>query len=214
MPNWKLRKKQSNKIIQNLSNNIFYLLLAIFISFSIQCNKDSSIYNLLNEHLNKYPEMTVQDIYKLLYQSTFGVKHLLTDTLKARDYLLKEYNEINASDEPLLENISIDNEVVRVNLRSFKNKKLNIDKLFEVMLISAEEIKGETNEFKKCWQAFESLVKSNEFNFKIDTVVSYYDLIATIPKEVHHSKEFIELYKPHYRVVIKNVFLKYFPEAK
>ena len=105
---------------------IKYLSCILPLLFINNCsNKSDDLLNLILEHQNKYPKMEVQDVYKLLYQSVFGVKHLLKDTAMSHLYLIEEFNSVESKNEPLFENISLKNDVVRVNLKSFKYKNLS-----------------------------------------------------------------------------------------
>ncbi|MBN2601424.1 MAG: hypothetical protein JXR87_05495, partial [Candidatus Marinimicrobia bacterium] len=83
---------------------------------------------ILNQHLEKYPDMQATDIYKLIYQGICGPGHLGADTEMIRKYLDQELSEVDINpDLPLMENISPDSEFVRVNLKKFKSLKLPDD---------------------------------------------------------------------------------------
>lgn len=40
--------------------------------------------------LDRYPEATLQDIYKTMFQDRFGTAHLLSERSVVRDYIAKE----------------------------------------------------------------------------------------------------------------------------
>ena len=46
---------------------------------------------MLLEHYHKYPKLQIQDIFKFIYQSSFGCEHLVTDLVGATEYIKKEY---------------------------------------------------------------------------------------------------------------------------
>ena len=49
--------------------------------------------NLLIEHYKKYPDMQIQDIFKFLFQSSFGCEHLIADPSATTDYIRREAAE-------------------------------------------------------------------------------------------------------------------------
>jgi hypothetical protein len=191
---------------------IYFALISVFLS---ACSPDIfNMNNILIEHKTKYELMTVQDTYKLMYQSVFGIKHLLHDTTASKKYLNEEINSIEPKDEPLFENISPNGDVIRINLKSFKYRRLNPDILFEVMKISAREINGKNNQFEENWKSFEKAVIEKSIRFSKEELDSFSFKIGNEIKEMHHSPVYVKKYKPAYRVVKKDVFLKYFPETK
>jgi hypothetical protein len=192
-----------------------YLLLLFCLFTFFSCNPSSSKFEkLLKEHKSKYEFIRVQDVYKLLYQSVFGIKHLLHDTLMSKKYLYEEYNSIEPKDEPLMENISTDGSIIRINLKSFKLRNLSLENLFEIMKISADSINGENGQFEKYWKEFNEYIIKEDINFKKGEFDAFPYRVGDSKKEMHHSVIYVEKYKPSYRVVKKDIFLKYFPEQK
>jgi hypothetical protein len=196
--------------------NIFKVIFiyAILISVNSCSTTSNNLVDLISRQKHNYPEITVQDVYKLLYQSVFGVKHLLMDTVMSKKYLWQEYESITPKDEPLFENISLDGSIVRINLKSFKHKNLSLEQLLKVMKLSAESINGDPSEFKKYWDEYERMVINKELSFNIEEIRKYREKITPHPPEEHHSEIYIQRYSPSYRVVKKELFLRYFPEIQ
>ena len=158
------------------------------------------------------PDLEVVDVYKMLFQSVFGIKHILHD--KAKRHLEEELStlEMNkSSDESLIENISVDNVMVRVNLRPFKMRGLSSDKLFSAMVTSAKETKGTQKAFLKLWNRFKSLVEAGRLSFDRSSLE---DFDKRVKKEnyplYHHSERYRRSYNPAYRVVKREVFKRIF----
>lgn len=100
-------------------------------------NKGHDVEGLIRRHLDRRPHMRATDIYKLLYQGVFGVGHLLGES--ARQRLEAEARTLNLDDhfeEPLIEEVSADGAMLRVNLRPFLRRRLQLDGLFSAMLES------------------------------------------------------------------------------
>ena len=158
------------------------------------------------------PDLQVVDIYKMLFQSVFGIQHILHD--KAKRYLQEELSTLKmlkSSDEPLIENISIDNVMVRVNLRPFRMRGLSSDKLFLAMIASAKEPMGTQEAFLKLWNRFKSLVEAGKLNFDESSLE---DFDKKVKREnyppYHHTERYRRSYRPAYRVVKREVFKKIF----
>lgn len=167
----------------------------------------SELRSLILEHVERRPESKVRDIYKLLYQGVFGVGHVISD--RAWGVLVEEVNRINLnehSEDPLLEQVSPDGSMVRVNLRQFVNKVGDLKRLYDVMMKSGEH-KGDACLFLDYWSGFKEMVKNGEVEFSMDDIEALDRLIrAEGVKPMHHTESYREAYYPAYRVVLKPVF--------
>jgi len=145
--------------------------------------------------------MEAVDVYKLLFQGVFGVGHLMHG--EARHRLQSEAEGLDLDeqpDEPLIEEISIDGDMVRANLRPYLRRKLPLDKLFEAMKASSPENGAE--EFLRAWKTFRALVDTDRLNFPKEDVeeLSQGLGLGEIPAR-HHSEAYRKAYSPAYRVV-------------
>jgi hypothetical protein len=164
---------------------------------------------LIKNHLERYPQLQIQDVYKMLYQGEFGVGHIIDDLGTAKNYLNSELEQVTAdSTEPLWEYISPDSDMVRINLRPFKAKSLDSDKLIQAMWKTARMVVGDTTRFNQNWKIFVQGIKRGLLPFSAPNASSFWQRmqINRFPA-VHHSKEYQEAYHPAYRV-IKAEYLK------
>ncbi|UCE29695.1 MAG: hypothetical protein JSV85_02975 [Candidatus Bathyarchaeota archaeon] len=167
---------------------------------------------LVRQHQELRPSLEVVDVYKMLYQGVFGVQHILHS--KARRILEEEMSALETSEfrkEPLIESISIDNLMVRINLRQFKMRGLSSDDLYLAMVRSARERKGTRKAFLRLWNQFESAVKAGKLNFKRSSLEEFRKKVKkeSFPP-YHHSERYRRLYRPAYRIVKSEVFKKIF----
>jgi len=168
-----------------------------------------SVKQLVEYHQQLRPQLQVLDVYKMLYQANLGVEHLLTDTAEVRRYLLNELATMDTTDrgEQLIERISTSDEIVRINLRPFRQLKLDPDKLIRVMFRSASETKPDTEGFSHDWSEFSSLVRYDFLEFPMKDVEEWDVRVAAGNLQpVHHSWQYSDSYKPAYRVVWRSVF--------
>jgi len=89
----KKSQKKNQKIdkLANLTISVFFLniliissvlILVFFIFGQTPDDKPSGWRTLIAEHLNRYPAMQPADVYKLVYQGTFGPAHLGNDSIQ------------------------------------------------------------------------------------------------------------------------------------
>lgn len=204
--------------IQNIQLKIIFIfIIAGFLlltcgKVNIDENKEGWM-NLILEHLNRYPEMEVQDLYKFIYQATLGPAHLGTNEKIILSYLNREIESINADPEiDLVENISPSGKYVRINLKKFKDKSGNIKLLANVIALSAKEKVlseriplGNMEILNKRWEMVARMVDSGDLPFDREEFRQFSDFIISNKSEIpHHSKKYRECYSPSYRVVLKN----------
>jgi hypothetical protein len=159
-------------------------------------------------HKEARPEMRARDAYKFLYQGVFGVGHIMGPG--AWDYLQKETTGIDLNDQlgdPLMESVSLDGSVVRVNLRPYMREGYLLNHLMEAMRNS--EVTGDPVQFVEIWDAFAELVWSGKLDFEhneVDAINTSLD--RNNPQPQHHTPQYREAYHPTYRVVRRREILK------
>ena len=175
---------------------------------------DEAVVGSVKEQGKLHKNVGIQDVYKLLFQGVMGVAHILRDRERAWRWLVEEFEGLDASEflgEPLLERVSADGSVVRLNLRPFKRVGLCLERLFEVMLRSAEMIKTDKMGFVRVWKRFIELVKAGKLDFDYERLIEFDGMVrAGGYPPVHHSKEYVEANKSAYRVVQKKAYQEIF----
>ena len=160
------------------------------------------------------------DIYKCLHQGEFGVAHTVDDPDRFRDRLHHELQGIRpASDEPVLENVSIDGSIMRVNLRPYRalfaeNTHKACDLLTEACLESVAIHKGNSERFLMVLDGFRDLNKTGElvagnivYAFPSEMVDRFFKEVGDLARRLgeipvfSHSPVYRRLNSPSYRVV-------------
>lgn len=160
---------------------------------------------LIQDHLNRYPLMQVQDVYKMLYQGEFGVKHIIDNPEAARQYLDIELEQVTEDESELLwEVVAPDGSMIRINLRPFKVNNLDPDNLWQAMLMTAETVTGDSTKLVDYWQQLMLAIEEDVLPFSGQEA---YVFLQTIQEHglpaVHHSETYQEAYQPAYRVIAK-----------
>jgi len=169
---------------------------------------------LIAYHKRLHPSLIGQDVYKVLFQGTMGLQHIMNDKEKAFTELKKEFQRIKPdciTDEELIEHVNIDGTVVRVNLRPYKRKFSDIEPLFNSMVQSAENFIPDREKLIKLWERFKTLVQKGELDFYYKEVLAFErDVKAQENTIIRHSEIYSRREKPSYRIVLISVFKKLF----
>jgi hypothetical protein len=185
---------------------IFFISGIYLTIFALQgCHQpDNEIRQAVINQLQRYPESTLQDIYKSFFQDEFGPGHLLSDTAGAREYLEYELSQMTSSGNYMAEPCGTGKNFYRVPLDLVKDGKVPFDRFFEVFMESAASFKiPDIESWKKKWN--EILVVIEGMNLKIPNFDedrnALKDMLNQGETAVHHSRKYEELYKPHYRII-------------
>ncbi len=164
--------------------------------------------SLIQYHQQAKKNFAIEDAYKLIYQSVFGGGHILANPYKAWKELKNEFAVAELlNDEPLFEDISIIQELIRINLRPYKKSGGSPEALFELILVSAREHQGSKTNFCKLWYLFIRLVEKEVLSFDKQKLIIFDKKLNTINyPPVHHSTAYREANMPSYRI-IKKAFL-------
>ncbi|MDZ7289632.1 MAG: hypothetical protein ONB44_10615 [candidate division KSB1 bacterium] len=168
-------------------------------------NEQSAFRDLMSAQLQRYPAMQVQDLYKLVFQAALGNEHLMTDSARIHDYLIQELESIPASsDEPLLQEISPDGEVVRLNLRPFKAQQGDHRVLFQAMMQTARTFQKSQERLERFLRYLEQMAASGAISFDAQAMHSFFhEMRDKGYPAVHHSAIYEEKYAPAYRVILR-----------
>jgi len=162
----------------------------------------SGVENLIRAHFERRPLMRAKDAYKLLHQGVFGVGHIMGDESWA--WLKAEAEGLDLEeqpDEPLLEEVSADDSMVRVNLRPYLRRGLPLERLFSAMKKTAG-LGGSPRDFLEAWTLFKTLANSGEIGIdKAEMDELDEGLRSGGCRPQHHSDAYRDAYHPAYRVV-------------
>lgn len=159
--------------------------------------------------LQRYPDATLQDVYKSFFQDYFGVAHLLAEREKVKSYIEYETNSATEFDSTLYEPCGWRGNFVRVNLLAIKKGYIDSNALTDAFIKSREascdSVTGEwLDEWQQIMEATRRAAPAME-NFERDSALIAKNL-AEGKYMMHHSRQYNEYYHPHYRIIHKDVF--------
>jgi len=157
----------------------------------------------LLEQIKLHPSIMPRDVVKLCYQSAFGAEHLLSDLVAAEEYLKREIASVEKSGDSLFEFVSDD--ICRINLSAWKEKKLPIDWLFNMFVMTASASGDDNGDviFRQNIDEVNSMAQSAELPFSADEWRNFYeDYEKGGVRAIHHSDQYRASENPSYRIVL------------
>lgn len=156
---------------------------------------------LLAEHLARYPQMQLQDILKLLYQSEFGCGHLIGDPEGSLAALKAEWADApDMEQQPVFEPIG--NGFGRLHLAAAKKAGLSVMDVHSAFMKSAALLCGCAAGYLERARGLSALIDQGLLPFdqaELDDALLRWQ-VAGEPL-FRHSAQYREAYQPHYRVM-------------
>ena len=158
---------------------------------------------LLGHHLQRYPLMQLDDIYKLLQQAALGAGHALDDLRTLRGHFDAELASMGSGpEEPVADAISPDGRLARIHLRAYLDAGHPTDALFDAFVQTAREYPPAPDKLVKFCGCVADLAAAGGIAFDQSEVAQYFGKIARDGYPiVRHSAAYRKAYKPAYRVV-------------
>lgn len=163
---------------------------------------------ILLKHYNKYPELSIEDVLKLLHQSSFGCEHMISSPEAVLGYIEREAEEIKSCGDELVE--PLDGNYSRVHL-GYLGCGLSAKTLARLFFMSARREDNGTRELEEKLIVAREMVSLGELPFAPD------DFEGALNEwksrgygALHHSEAFRAAYHPSYRV-ISNDYVPFLP---
>ena len=185
-------------------------LLSGLLLLSVACHHPQpSPEAFVRGYFEKYPEATLQDIYKGSFQDVFGPAHILTDRQAVIRYIESELKASTSFEEDDYQPCGWQGNFYQVNLKVIADGRVPMDVFVDAFMASANGIDTTlTPAFVKDWQELQQAVRT--VRPQLEGYREDSTLLAHLLKEgkyvVHHSRMFNEHYHPHYRIIRRDLF--------
>ena len=185
-------------------------LLSGLLLLSVACrHPQPSPEAFVRGYFEKYPEATLQDIYKGSFQDVFGPAHILTDRQAVIRYIESELKASTSFEEDDYQPCGWQENFYQVNLKVIADGRVPMDVFVDAFMASANGIDTTlTPAFVKDWQELQQAVRT--LRPQLEGYREDSTLLAHLLKEgkyvVHHSRKFNEHYHPHYRIIRRDLF--------
>jgi hypothetical protein len=165
---------------------------------------DAAFDRILVHHVARYPRLEVQDLYKLIFQASFGSEHAVADCEAARGGLEREIRALlHGSDEPLVDPIAPDGRLVRINLRPYLAARGDLAALLRAFVRTARQYHGAEATLQRYWSIVEQLAATGLLPFARAELQQFFaKMQAQGFPAVHHSAAYTTAYHPAYRLAL------------
>lgn len=171
-------------------------------------NKREETRNALRQHCEKYPKLAVTDIFKFIYQSSFGCEHLVSDVTSVKAYLCKESEGARSTVGDWVE--PLDGDYCRVHLDYLK-EGLSPDTFAMLFVLSAEHVEDGKERLEEKLALLLELARSKEVPFSEEEVENALEKWRGEGYPAcHHSEVFRARYAPAYRL-LKKEYVRFLP---
>ena len=180
------------------------ILLFAFGNADPPSSEEVSFRSILTDQITRYPKLELQDLYKLIYQAAMGSEHAVSDTDMVHTSLERELEALtDGPAEPVIENISPDSRLVRINLRPYFAAKGDRSALITAFVRTANEYKGSDCQLRRYWSYAERMAADGELPFTYAALERFFsEMQAQGFPAVHHSTTYASAYHPAYRVIV------------
>ena len=123
----------------------------------------------------RHPQMTGQDLRKLVYQASFGCDHLLRNKKQFEQDLCQEWNKLKVSkntQEYPLQVIDPFGKTARLHLSPCKLLELSLDELV-AFLAGQPSKKGDKEAFDRLWTYLIALAGERKIPFSVDELAGF-----------------------------------------
>ncbi len=163
---------------------------------------------LLIDYCKRYPKLQIQDIFKFLYQSSFGCEHLVSSLDSVKEYIFNEYTASDFYNEDEIE--QLDGDYVRLPL-TYIDKGLSINTFSKLFVASSKKEINGLESLQQKLDLTEELILNNLIPFsKEDFIKAKAEWQIKGYPAIHHSETYRKNYNPSYRVISKE-FVKFLP---
>jgi len=162
---------------------------------------------ILLTHAKRYSKWEVKDLYKLIHQAAMGSEHAITDEAGARNWLYQEIAHLkNGVDEPLIDPISPDQQIVRVHLRPFLSHQLQPEQLLQAFIGTARTVRQSREKLIEYASIAIQLAREGKIQFEESQAAEYFEKMRAIHfPAIHHSDKYERNYHPAYRVIARDL---------
>lgn len=162
----------------------------------------------IRRHCEQYPQLSVTDVFKFIYQSSFGCEHLVSDVEKVKEYICKEAEAACPATGDLTE--PLDGDYCRVHLDYLK-EGLSADTFAKLFVLSAEHVENGKELLDEKLDLLTGLARDGALPFSLKEVEREIERWRSEGcPACHHSEAFRAAYAPAYRLM-KKEYVKYLP---
>lgn len=224
-------KKQKGGITISLPDNLALDKGVFVVEMRYPAADKEAMGKSVKEFLQRYPQATLQDVYKNSFQDYFGPAHIMAKREGVLKYLNLELQqmkkeqkgqsvqkeEVGKSGEQAGEKLSgrkyytpcgWRNNYFQLSLEVIEDGLLTIDEFADAFMAGGGGEPDVTDEWLQEWEQLKKIVKKVAPKIKgyKEDALKIDALLKEKKYVVHHSKSYEDAYLPHYRIIRRDVF--------
>lgn len=176
------------------------------------CSEDTEskqIENAVKALVSQYPEATLQDVYKSFYQERFGPGHMIPNAENARNYLMSEMEQASENTGAYYEPTGSEGKYVRIYLNAVSDGRISAEQLLDAFVESANHVEPRSDKWADQWANIVNVIEKKQLPVVAnDELKQLLKECSEQEEAVHHSETYEKVYRPHYRIVERNIFDK------
>ena len=176
----------------------------------VACTEDresQQIVEAVKTLVSQYPEATLQDVYKSFYQERFGPGHMIPNVENARNYLMSEMEQASENSGAYYEPTGSEGKYIRVYLNAVADGKISAEQLLDAFVESANNVEPRSDKWADQWANIVKVIEEKQLPVAANDELK--QLLKTYSEQdeaVHHSEAYNQAYRPHYRIVERDIF--------
>lgn len=166
-------------------------------------DEEIKFWHILVNQVSRYPQLEPRDLYKLAHQAALGSEHALTDQVGVRRWLERELVEMGPGpDDPLLDPISADGQIVRLHLRPYLAAGGDLAVLLDAFVRTAQEFHGSVETLRRYLRYAVKIDLVGDLPFTLGAMLEFFARMENLGfPAAHHSEQYEHAYHPAYRVI-------------
>ena len=214
-----MKKSQTRVNFMRLTMRIVLICWLVIGNGAVMLGQSlEAVERVVKWQLENYPESRLTDLYKNFFQDKFGPGHMVADTASAGAYIRRELalmrsesggKVVGLTQREVAEITGWEGKFVRVDMAVIDmgiiSYKIFSDAFFES---SRSHILPDVKEWANEWFLIEKIIKdiAPQINgFEEDSALLR-KLLGNGEYVVHHSREYSEAYRPHYRLIKREIW--------
>lgn len=189
---------------------LLVICLTIVAMCFVACTEDresQQIVEAVKTLVSQYPEATLQDVYKSFYQERFGPGHMIPNVENARNYLMSEMEQASENTGAYYEPTGSEGKYIRVYLNAVADGKISAEQLLDAFVESANNVEPRSDKWADQWANIVKVIEEKQLPVAANDELK--QLLKTCSEQdeaVHHSEAYNQAYRPHYRIVERDIF--------
>lgn len=182
-------------------------MMAMSFAACTEDRESQQIVEAVKALVSQYPEATLQDVYKSFYQERFGPGHMIPNVENARNYLMSEMEQAAENTGDYFEPTGSEGKYVRIYLNAVSDGKISTEQLLDAFVESANNVEPRSDKWADQWTNIVKVIEEKQLPVAAsDELKQWLKECSEQDEAVHHSEAYNQVYRPHYRIVERNIF--------